>query len=228
VHFDTILFKILEACEMSDIRSEPVKEITTENVMMRRLCFVAVCGLLSSIATVPARADVLAGPVLNQSVGGYAASGIEFTALNSALLTGFVFQNQGAADTIELVASDGTTVLHSLNTPAGNTSLTVSGLSWALTAGSDYFLINVSSPSNGRFGASTFPVSDADIRVNAGVFQLGGGTLGNSTRTDFWSDFNNITTTTAAVPEPSPLVLLGLSSLLASAGSFWRRRRLAS
>jgi hypothetical protein len=192
-------------------------QLPTETLGMKKNLCIA-CALFCTIGTARARADMITGPTLNQNVTGNTNSGIAFNALTNSTLTGFVFQNQGAADTVKLLAGDETTVLHTLSTPAANTSFTASGLSWSLTAGQSYFLVDVSLPSNAKFGAATFPVSDTDISVTSGIFS-------SVALTGFWGGFNNITTTTAAVPEPSSFALLGVASVVTGVGYFRRRRR---
>lgn len=171
----------------------------------------------------PAKADVIAGPTLNQDISGYQDTGLEFTALSNSILQGFVYQNQGLADTILLENATTSQVLYSLSTPAGDTSYTASGLNWSLSAGTDYFLLaTTSSPnSNGTFNEfSNYPQSDSDIRVNYSTFVP---YLVNTTQ--YWADFNNIVTGPAlATPEPSNLIFGGLAGL-AGIGYAWRRRR---
>ena len=162
----------------------------------------------------PTKANTIVGPTLNQNVLGWRAAGIAFTPLQNCILTSFVFENQGAADTLALFSSF-TTIAHSLATPAGNPSYSVSGLNWSLTAGRTYYLVDLSNPSNGRFGAATFPVSDVDIRVTAGVFSDSSTLITDSSlRTDFWANFNDITTVTSVPDTGSSVLLLG-SALIA-------------
>ena len=169
---------------------------------------VAILGIVTMAA--PARAGIIVGPSLTVQVSGHSNSGIEFTALTNSTLQSFVFQNQGSADTIELQLLNHT-IVYSVATPAGNTSYLASGLGWALTAGTDYYLLATDTShqptnSNGLYGSSRFPVSDADLQVNYGVFSYVG-------YNDAWGSFNNIVTESAAVPEPSTLVAASFAAL---------------
>jgi hypothetical protein len=124
--------------------------------------------------------------------------GLQITALQNVILTSFVFQNQGGADTVYLTDSGGG-VLHSLSTPSGQTSYTAS-VSWQLAANSTYHLLE-QGVDNGRWVFySVFPTANADIRVDR--------TWGYpSYPTNFWFNFNNLTTT--PVPLPGAVWLLG-------------------
>ena len=143
--------------------------------------------LVLTLQAVPTKTNTIPGPALTADVSGYNAAGIAFTALQDSILTSFVFQNQGRAGTIALFASDSFTILYSVRTPAANSSYTVNGIKWTLTAGQSYYLVDLSYPSNGKYGAATFPVSDANIRVIAGVFEVAGSDFGSSTRTEYWA-----------------------------------------
>jgi hypothetical protein len=166
-----------------------------------------------------ADAAMIVGPTLSLNEGGHAYHGIDFTALTNSTLTGFLVGNQRRAETVQLQAPVvGGTVFDSLLVPAGNPSFAASGLNWSLTAGADYWLVETT-PSDGRYAAfAGFPVSDADLRVNSGVF--------DGDTTAFWGDFNNIATTApaaSAVPEPTSLTLL-TAGALGLLGYRWRRR----
>ncbi|MBS0364081.1 MAG: PEP-CTERM sorting domain-containing protein [Proteobacteria bacterium] len=174
-----------------------------------------------------AGAAVIAGPTINLT-GTWNASGLEFTALQDATLTGFVYRNQGGADVVVLSDAQGA-VLDSVAIPAGAPSDTVS-VNWALTAGDTYWLVQTGS-GNGDFAyyGSALP-SDADISVQfSGSF---GTSLSDvvSKSSDasyaigsnrFWADFNNITTTAgvAGAPEPATwaILILGFGMIGAAA-----------
>ena len=176
-----------------------------------------------------ARADVIAGPPLNIDVLGHTVSGLGFQALDNSTLTGFTFQNQGNADTVVLTDSVGN-ILDLISTPASTPSDAVS-VNWALTTGNTYYLLQTGGV-NGLFGTfgSTLP-SDADIAI-ATTFNGDGGlnsipaAIANYDVGDYWGDFNNITTASAATPLPAALPLfasgLGALGLLG-----WRRKRKA-
>jgi hypothetical protein len=67
---------------------------------------IAAVALLASIGG--AQAAVIVGPLLTDAGSGWTTTGIGFTALDNSHLTGFVYQNQGAADTIVLTNGAGT------------------------------------------------------------------------------------------------------------------------
>lgn len=194
----------------------------------------AVLGLLAGGAGT-AGAGFIAGPSLLDDVNGHASSGIRFTALADATLRSFIFRNQGGADTIQLL-SPGRTVLYSLATPAGDPSFLARDLGWALTAGEDYLLLATAydptrpDTSNGKWGISSdLPISNADLRVHAGVFgsELYGEAWGTF---NAWGAFNDITTETRDEPHPNPepsTLMLGLVGA-ALAGAGWMRRRAAA
>jgi hypothetical protein len=161
---------------------------------------------------------VIPGPsTLGLDVTGYPYSGVGFTATVNSTLTSFTFLNQGLADTVELVTPTGA-VLYSVATPAGD-SLDTVAVSWSLTAGAQYYLLQ-STLNNGLFdGWNTTPPSDAEIALtDTGDFSQtspasasftygGGGPYG----TQYWADFTNITTSPAggvSTPEPASFTLV--------------------
>ena len=174
-------------------------------------------------------ADVITGPTLNQNATDQ-YSGLMFSATVNAYLQGFVFQNQGAADQVELglVSTNPangalyvSAVMGTISVPADTPSFTASNLSWQMEAGSTYVLVGETS-NNAKFAFySGFPTSDGQISIFTGVFSFDLDSI--ATQTDAWGGFNNINTTAASVPEPSSFFLVILSAV---AGFFgWRRAR---
>jgi hypothetical protein len=176
-----------------------------------------------------AGAAIIAGPSLTSNDSGYLVSGLGFQALDNSTLTAFTFQNQGSADTVSLTNSVGT-ILDSATIPASTPSDVVSGLTWSLTSGNSYYLLQTGGV-NGRFGTFGFTLpSDTDIAITT-TFNGGATIVAALSGTDvggFWGDFNNITTASvSAVPAPGSLSLvapgLGALGLLG-----WRRKRKAA
>jgi hypothetical protein len=166
-----------------------------------------VAGVLGASA---ARADVIPGPVLSAPDSTYQYSGLGFTANVNSTLTSFTFENQGLADNIGLVDPLGN-VLDLVSTPAGTPSDTVS-VSWALTAGSQYYLLQ-STLNNSLFATWGLPApSDTEITLtDTGDFSTNSDVSANFTitGTDEWAAFNNITTTSgSATPEPASFLLV--------------------
>ena len=150
-----------------------------------------------------------------QPSGGYQYAGVGFTALVNSTLTAFTFWNEGNADTVELVTPTGT-VLDSVSTPSGDSPDTVT-VSWSLTAGSQYYLLQ-STMSNALFTDwNQAAPSDSEIALTVtGDFSLtspasanfswgGGGGSG----TLYWAAFTDITTSPAgSTPEPASFTLV--------------------
>jgi hypothetical protein len=172
-----------------------------------------------------ASAAVINGPTLNTNGGGWTTTGLGFTALTNSTLTGFVYQNQGAADTVVLTDAAGN-VLDSVNTPSGTPSDPVS-VSWALSAGSTYWLLQTTI-SNELFASygGALP-SDTDISiVQSGTFAYNISDAVNNVNgwgaNQYWAAFNDITTSSGAIPEPTTwaFTIMGMFGL----GAVLRRR----
>lgn len=188
---------------------------------MRKVFFVllATGGLVSCAPT--ARAAIILGPTLTTNETGQTNHGIDFTAVTNSTLTGFLYANQGKADTVKLTLANGA-VLQTLSVGAGNPTFTASGLNWSLTAGTGYRLLGFT-PNNGRFVGFSFPASSSDLVVNSGVFS-------NAPHPSFWADFHNITTQGAAAdavatPEPATVAVFG--ALVLGGAGYVRRRKSA-
>jgi hypothetical protein len=189
----------------------------------------ALAVLTSSVAG----AATIAGPALTNNDSTYSVTGLEFHALGNATLTGFTFQNQGLADMVDLVSTTGT-ILHSVSIPAGTAPDVVSGLTWSLTSGTSYWLLQTTL-NNGKFfflDGGALP-SDADIAI---VF---GGTFSSSistaiapslfTSNEDYADFNNITTSGPVSATPLPAALPLFATGLGALGLLgWRRKRKTS
>jgi hypothetical protein len=175
-------------------------------------------GVALAVIAYSADAAVIPGPTLTHGYSSL-AGGIGFEALTDLTLTNFTYQNQGMADTVVLTNSTGT-VLDSLSIPEGASSYAAT-VSWALTAGDQYWLLQTDGP-NGFYTLYGAPLpSNADIQI------VQSGTFGSSVSDAianagvvyipnfYWANFNNITTTSAATPEASTwaMMLLGFIGL---------------
>jgi hypothetical protein len=120
------------------------------------------------------------------------------------------------------------TVADFISIAAGNPHQAVN-VNWALTAGQSYFLVQFAR-GNALFTpyGQALP-SDGDIKiVRSSVFGrgLGQALTDSSTPNAYWADFNAITTSSAAVPEPAGWALMILGMGLAGAGL--RRRKISA
>lgn len=173
------------------------------------------------------RAGSITAPSLINFDTDYYISGIDFTVLVSSTLTSFTFENQGQADTVDLVNPSGA-ILDSVSIPASTPSDTVT-VDWSLTAGDRYYLLQTAY-NNGLFAnwGHAAP-SDAQIAlIDTGDFNLANSldcaTFGiggqNGYNGDaYWADFTNLTTipvggsnltaiSTPASPEPASVILV--------------------
>ncbi len=172
-----------------------------------------------------AQAAVIAGPSLSSNGSGWTTTGIGFTALANATLTSFVYQNQGAADTIILTDGAGN-VLDSINTSAGNTSQLVN-VNWALSNGAAYWLLQtvVSNELFGGYGQAL--PSNSDIQITQSgtfAFSVSSAVTGNGWGANqYWAAFNDITTGAGGVAEPATWSIMILGAF--GVGASLRRRR---
>ena len=171
-----------------------------------------------------ASAAVIAGPTLDSAGSGWIYTGLSFHANQAATLTGFTFQNQGQADTVVLTDMAGN-VLQSLATPGG-VGAYVANVTWTLTAGADYRLLQTTASNEYWTYYGGAAPSNADISlIDTGTFSYDIHAAGIS-GTDYWAAFNGITTASGAgVPEPATwaLMIMGFGLVGATA----RSRKLA-
>ncbi len=170
-----------------------------------------------------AQALVINGPSLPNTNTGWIDNGLSITALQDTSLTSFTYNNQGLADTLRLTDTAGN-ILETFNMGAGSTTQVID-VSWSLLAGMTYYLIAEQNfGNNGTWnGFSSYPVSNADIRINGWVSDVFAGGSNIASGTQYWFHFTDITTgdNVGAVPVPAPLALIGLG--LAAIG--WARRK---
>jgi hypothetical protein len=177
----------------------------------------AVVGLaLALVASGVAEAsEVILGPPLVFNTFGDVLVGLGFDANRNATLDGFTFQNQGLADKIVLTDGLGN-ILDSISTPAGVPSDAVS-VDWSLKSGNEYFLLQTTLD-NALFAnyGSALP-SNVDISIV--LSGTAGGTIAaavanlNGFSNQYWSAFNNITTSATPLPSTWTMMLLGLVGL---------------
>jgi len=128
----------------------------------------------------------LTGPSLTQNLGGWVGAGLRFKALKNTTLTSFEFDNQGAADTLELTDTSGT-VLQSITVPANTPTFTAT-VSWPLTSGTSYDLISVNG-SNGHWDSYTsWPTSNTSLEIDGVV------DTSQATYTTWWFSFQDLKT----------------------------------
>jgi len=152
-----------------------------------RLTVLLASVLLVLLPTAAVADDVIAGPALGNSIGGWDESGMYFTALNDIVLQSFTFENQGAADTVRLMDHSTGAILQSQATPAGQPMHTAV-VNWSLTAGVTYRLTWASS-SNGKWtGYTSYPTTGVDLSVLGVVNSTG------ATYQSWWFSFTDLTT----------------------------------
>jgi hypothetical protein len=136
------------------------------------------------VACAPA---TIAGPTLTQAINGWPKSGLRLTALKNTVLTSFVVNNQGTADTVYLTDTLGN-VINTLSVPASNKTYTAT-VAWALTQGTSYDLIldGGSSGNNGMWVSySSFPQSTLGLQVVDTIDQS------QNLQTAYWFTFTNL------------------------------------
>lgn len=163
----------------------------------RYLCFLAV---LTAVST-PALAStlVITGPALLFNVVNWDNSGLQITALANVTLESFVFNNQGAADTIWLTDAAGSVLQTYIY--GGGEAAHLATVGWSMLAGTTYHLIS-DDPSNGRYTSYIGNrISNAHLRVD-GAWGMG------ALQSSAWFHFTNLTTTDTVIAEPGTLVLV--------------------
>src|SRR5690606_15689280 len=103
----------------------------------------ATCGAAEACLSgtcLPLACGTIAGPTLTENIGGWSDAGIQFTALADSVLTSFVFNQQGLADTISLVDDATGVVIASIPSAAGAAGARTITPSWPLTSGTTYRL----------------------------------------------------------------------------------------
>jgi hypothetical protein len=117
---------------------------------------------------------------------------------------------------VELVYPNGNLVgSDSVSIPSGDPTYLAS-VNWSLAAGQQYYLLQTTRSNEIYISWGAAAPSDSEIAMtDTGDLSNGntastsfnyGGSAGN--RTYFWADFQNITTTTAGVPEPASFILV--------------------
>jgi hypothetical protein len=172
-------------------------------------------------------ADIITGPTLNQNATDM-YTGLMFTATVNSYMLSFIYQNQGAADQVELglVSTNPangalyvSSVVGTISVPSNTPSFIASNLNWQMGAGSTYVLVGEMS-NNAKFAFySSYPTSDGQISISTGVFSAD--LVSIATQTDAWGGFNNIDT--VSTPEPSSFFLAILSAVTGFVG--WRGAR---
>ena len=153
---------------------------------------------LSIITTGMMLADTISGPALSITDAGYDISGIGFTANVNSTLTSFTFNNQGKADTIDLINSSGT-VLDSVTTAAG-TPTDVISVNWSLTAGTQYYLLQTTS-NNSKYGIwGVAAPSDSQITLT----DTGDFSTTSINPANFYSDGTLFWRRSQTYPQPQP------------------------
>jgi len=132
----------------------------------------------------PCPFDTVYGGSLTETVTNWPESGISITADVTTILRRFTFNNQGAADTVQLLRESDSAIIGSVETPAGETAYEAV-VNWRMYAGVTYHLISVAG-SNGRYNNySSWPVSNPMVTVNGAWF-------GASLNTGYWFTFTNL------------------------------------
>ena len=194
----------LESVREAAVLQAPPTTTLMHLIMNNKLLATSALALLSALGAANSHAAVLAGPILDTHNIGWNNTGIQFTALQDTTLQSFDFQNYGANDTIELTLTDGSIVYSTPFTGGGSETTSTVTANWALTSGTTYALISLD-PNNSKYTVAAFPVSNSDIRVDGGYSSLTAGLVPG-----YWFHFNNLTTGSGSIPEPSSLTLLGL------------------